>query len=98
MPKRKEPNERDPVLQAIGKQIRMHREGTGFSQERFALKAGMDRTYYAAIELGYRNVSAKNLIKIANNLKVEVGDLFPKMVELEPLLADALEEAPDNSA
>ena len=94
MPKRKEPNERDPVLTAVGKQIRMHREGTGFSQERFALKAGMDRTYYAAIELGYRNVSAKNLIKIASNLNVEVGDLFPKMAELESLI----EEAPDSSA
>ena len=93
MPKRKEPNERDPVLTAVGKQIRMHREGTGVSQERFALKAGMDRTYYAAIELGYRNVSAKNLIKIASNLKVEVGDLFPKMAELEPLLVD-----PEDSA
>ena len=93
MPKRKEPNERDPVLTAVGKQIRMHREGTGVSQERFALKAGMDRTYYAAIELGYRNVSAKNLIKIASNLNVEVGDLFPKMAELEPLLVD-----PEDSA
>lgn len=92
MPKRKEPEERDPVLTAVGKQIRMHREGTGVSQERFALKAGMDRTYYAAIELGYRNVSAKNLIKIARYLNVEVGDLFPKMAELEPLLTDGFEE------
>lgn len=93
MPKRKEPNERDPVLTAVGKQIRMHREGTGLSQERFALKAGMDRTYYAAIELGYRNVSAKNLIKIAQHLKVEVGDLFPKMVDLEPLVNESPDDA-----
>lgn len=91
MPKRKEPEERDPVLTAVGKQIRMHRQGTGVSQERFALRAGMDRTYYAAIELGYRNVSAKNLIKIARHLKVEVGDLFPKMVELEPLLVEGFD-------
>ena len=70
----------------------MHREGTGVSQERFALKAGMDRTYYAAIELGYRNVSAKNLIKIARHLSVEVGDLFPKMAELEPLIVEGFDE------
>lgn len=87
MPKRKEPHERDPVLSAVGKQIRMHREGTGSSQERFALRAGLDRTYYAAIELGYRNVSAKNLIKIAQCLNVEVGDLFPPMTQLQPLIA-----------
>ena len=89
MPKRKEEHEKDPVLTAIGKQIRFHREGTGLSQERFALKAGMDRTYYAAVELGYRNVSAKNLVKIARHLEVEVGSLFPKMVELEPLLSES---------
>ena len=88
MPKRKEPNERDPLLTAIGKQIRIHREGTGLSQERFALKAGLDRTYYAAIELGYRNVSARNLVKIASNLRVEVGNLFPDIAQLEPLLID----------
>lgn len=92
MPKRKEPEERDPVLTAVGKRIRMHREGTGVSQERFALKAEMDRTYYAAIELGYRNVSAKNLIKIARYLNVEVGDLFPKMAELEPLLVEGFDD------
>lgn len=70
----------------MGRQIRKLREATGASQERFALTAGIDRTYYAAIELGYRNVSARNLIKIAQYLKVEVGDLFPPMTELSPLL------------
>jgi DNA-binding XRE family transcriptional regulator len=82
MPKRKEEAERDPVLVAVGRTIRSVRESRKVSQEKFALKAGLDRTYYAGVELGYRNVSAKNLVKIALHLGVEVGDLFPKMEEL----------------
>jgi transcriptional regulator with XRE-family HTH domain len=88
MPRHKEPDEIDPVLLAIGKKMRAIREGQKISQEKFALKAGMERTYYAGIELGYRNVSARNLVKIAAHLGVEVGDLFPPVTEL---LADSSE-------
>ena len=72
----------DPTLLAIGKKIRSIRENQKISQEKFALKAGMGRTYYAGIELGYRNVAAKNLVKIAATLGVEVGELFPIIAEL----------------
>jgi transcriptional regulator with XRE-family HTH domain len=82
MPRHKEPDEVDPVLLAIGKKMRTIREGQKISQEKFALKAGMERTYYAGIELGYRNVSAKNLVKIASHFGVEVGELFPPLSEL----------------
>jgi transcriptional regulator with XRE-family HTH domain len=72
----------DPTLLAIGRKIRSIRESQQISQEKFALKAGMGRTYYAGIELGYRNVSAKNIVKIAIYLGVEVGELFPGIKEL----------------
>lgn len=35
---------------AFGKRIKELRKQTGLSQEKFALKIGMDRTYYASIE------------------------------------------------
>jgi DNA-binding XRE family transcriptional regulator len=82
MPKRVEKEEQEPILIAVGKQIRSIREGQNISQEKFALKAGIDRTYYSGIELGYRNLATKNLVKIARHLGVEVGDLFPPMTEL----------------
>ena len=47
---------------AFGKRIKELRKQTGLSQEKFALKIGMDRTYYASIESGKRNVSLKNII------------------------------------
>ena len=68
--------QKHPELVSLGKRIRRIREARGFSQEGFALTAGLDRTYYAGIERGERNVAALNLIKIARALHTPVGDFF----------------------
>ena len=47
----------------IGNRIRELRSHTGLSQEKFAQKIGMDRTYFASVELGKRNISIVNLKK-----------------------------------
>ena len=70
-------------LVAMGRKIRKIREDKGYSQEEFAAIAEFDRAYYGAIERGERNVSAINLIRIAKHLKVEVGELFPKIRSLD---------------
>lgn len=72
----------DHQLEAVGRQIRKLREQRDLSQEDFAAKAGLDRAYYGAVERGKRNVSARNLIKIAAALSVEVGALFPPIFDL----------------
>lgn len=41
----------------LGKRIRELRTRTGLSQEKFALKIGMDRTYFASVEAGKRNIA-----------------------------------------
>lgn len=60
----------------IGKRIRELRQQTGLSQEKFALKIGMDRTYLASVENGKRNISVLNLEKIAKGLGVSLSELF----------------------
>ena len=72
----------DHQLEAVGRQIRKLREDHGLSQEEFAAKAGLDRAYYGAVERGKRNLSARNLIKIAVALNVDVGALFPPISDL----------------
>ena len=60
----------------FGNRIRELRTETGLSQEKFALKIGMDRTYYASVEAGRRNISLINIEKIAKGLGVSLSELF----------------------
>ena len=64
------------ITQKIGARIRELRTQLGISQEKFATKIGMDRTYFASVELGKRNVSIVNIEKIANGLGVSLSELF----------------------
>ena len=64
------------ITQKIGARIRELRTQLGISQEKFAMKIGMDRTYFASVELGKRNVSIGNIEKIANGLGVSLSELF----------------------
>ena len=49
---------------------------TGLSQEKFALKIAMDRTYFASVEAGKRNIAIVNIKKIADGLNVTLSELF----------------------
>ena len=60
----------------LGNRIRELRQKTGLSQEKFALKIGMDRTYFASVEAGKRNIAIVNIKKIADGLDVTLSELF----------------------
>lgn len=64
------------ITKKIGDRIRELRAETGLSQEKFAAKIEMDRTYFAGVELGKRNVAIVNLEKIAKGLNVTLSELF----------------------
>ena len=64
------------ITEQLGKRIKEFRILTGLSQEKFALKIGMDRTYFASVEAGHRNVSIINIKKIADGLGVSLSELF----------------------
>ena len=64
------------ITDKIGNRIRELRSHTGLSQEKFAQKIGMDRTYFASVELGKRNISIVNIEKIANGLEISLSELF----------------------
>lgn len=58
------------------------REQLNLSQEKFALKIGMDRTYYASVEAGKRNISLQNIQKIADGFNITISQLFQKVENL----------------
>lgn len=67
------------ILNDFALRIKKLRADRGYSQEKFALKIDMDRTYYSSVEAGKRNISLKNIKKIADGLDVSLEELFQGM-------------------
>ena len=64
------------ITEDVGNRIRYLRKQKGLSQEKLALKAGMDRTYLAGVETGKRNATLTSLEKIGIALEIPLKDLF----------------------
>lgn len=59
----------------VGRNIRARRHLTGESQERFALRAGVDRGFMGRIERGETNPTVGMLVVLAQALDCTVADL-----------------------
>jgi len=68
--------ETSDVKLAFGQRVRQLRIEKGYSQEAFALKCRLHRTYIGAVERGERNISLMNIYRIAIALGVSVRELF----------------------
>ncbi|TWU54712.1 anaerobic benzoate catabolism transcriptional regulator [Rubripirellula tenax] len=66
----------DAIELDFGKTVRKHREKSGLSQEEFAAKAGVHRTYISSIELGKVQVSIGVAEKLAQALGVPLSNMF----------------------
>lgn len=64
------------VTDDFGKRIKEIRISKRISQEKFALSINMDRTYYASVESGKRNISLINISKIAQGFAMSLEELF----------------------
>lgn len=60
----------------FGKKLRKIRESLGLSQEAFADKCGLDRTYVGGVERGERNISLKNIDVIAKSIGMPVSKMM----------------------
>lgn len=60
----------------LGNRIKSFRKEHQMSQEQFALKNNMDRTYLASVESGKRNIALLNLKKIADGFGISLSELF----------------------
>lgn len=68
--------QRGDIRVRFGQRVRALRSAAKLSQEAFADKCGLDRTYISGIERGVRNVSLRNIEVIAVALGVPLADLF----------------------
>ncbi|MEX0718867.1 MAG: helix-turn-helix transcriptional regulator [Planctomycetaceae bacterium] len=64
------------LLVRFGERVRELRKKQGLSQEGFAQRCGLDRTYVGGIERGERNLALRNVELIAKALGLTVSELF----------------------
>jgi transcriptional regulator with XRE-family HTH domain len=64
------------LLSALGQRVRELRQAKGYSQESFADKCGVHRTFMGTIERGESNLSFQNIVKVAEALGVSLAALF----------------------
>lgn len=68
---------KDPELVAFGRRLCQHREAAGLTQEGLAHAAGLHWTYIGQIERGERNLTYKNVLKLARGLGIKSAELLP---------------------
>ncbi len=64
------------IIKVFGTNLKKYRKKKGLSQEAFAEKCGMHRTYISAIECYKRSISLENIQRIADALEIETYKLF----------------------
>lgn len=64
------------LLKALGQRIRELRLKRGYSQEGFADRCGVHRTFMGTVERGESNLSFQNLVKVSAALEITLSQLL----------------------
>jgi len=64
------------IINVFAYNVKKYRNKMGLSQESFAEKAGLHRTYISALEREKRSIALENIQKIADALGIETYLLF----------------------
>lgn len=64
------------IIKVFAYNVKKYRTLNGLSQEAFAEKAGLHRTYISAVEREKRSIALDNVQKIADALEIETYLLF----------------------
>lgn len=64
------------IVKVFDSNLKKYRAASGISQEAFADKCNMHRTYISAIECYRRSISLENIQRIADALEIETYKLF----------------------
>ena len=64
------------IIKVFANNVKYYRNKMGISQEAFAERCGLHRTYISAIECYRRSISLENVQRIATALSIETYKLF----------------------
>ena len=63
------------VTREFGRRVQQRRKELGLTQEAAAERMGLHWTYLGQVERGRRNVSLHNIVRIAEGLEMDAGEL-----------------------
>ena len=66
------------ILEIFGGNVQKYRKVKQISQEKLAEIAGVHRTYVGMIERAEKNITLRNMEKVAKALEVKIADLLVK--------------------
>jgi ribosome-binding protein aMBF1 (putative translation factor) len=66
----------DKLIVALGEILQERRNKLGLSQNELARASDFHRSYISDVERGYRNISLKNLSKLAAALQIPISQLL----------------------
>lgn len=69
-------NKRTDINYLFGQRVRQLRQQKGLSQEDLGYETGLHRTYIGQIERAEKNITLRNIERIARELGVDIKDLF----------------------
>jgi transcriptional regulator with XRE-family HTH domain len=72
------PSKKSKDNRALGRAFRATRSEKGYTQESFALKTGIDRSYYGALERGEYNQTVDTVMTVARGLGVPAWELWKR--------------------
>ena len=85
----KETTVHDKLVMALGEVLQERRNKLGLSQNELAKASDFHRSYISDVERGYRNISLKNLSRLAIALQSSVSHLLAiaeeKMAQVQQL-------------
>jgi len=64
------------ILEVFGENVQKYRKGRQISQEKLAEIAGVHRTYVGMIERAEKNITLRNMEKIAKALNIHITELL----------------------
>ena len=64
------------IVKVFGRNLKKYRKAQNLSQEAFAEKCGLHRTYISSVERFQRNISIENIQRIADALGIEAYQLL----------------------
>lgn len=69
-------SKKSDILIKFGERVKEERQKQKLSQEEFASRAGVHRTYIGMIERAEKNITLENIDKIAKALNMNISDLL----------------------